>query len=98
MISKVAVVTYQKIFLFKSETCEKSYFCAFFDMYFFQTNKKIRNKEVEGNTIMTLQEISFLVFKILSLLLAHLCPNSLLIIIQVGVHFLQVINSHCMDA
>lgn len=88
------MVTYQKIFLFKSETCEKSYFFAFFDMYFFQLIKKIRNKAVEGNTVMTLQEISSLVFNIISLLLAHLCLNSLLIIIQVGVCFLQVFHSH----
>lgn len=44
-------------------------------MYFFQLIKKIRNRAVEGNTVMTLQEISFLVFKIISLLLAHLCSN-----------------------
>lgn len=91
------MVTYQKIFLFKSETCEKSYFCAFFDMYFFQLIKKIRNKAVEGNTVMTLQEISFLVFKLISLLLTHLCSNSLLIITQVGVCFLKVFHSYSMD-
>jgi len=47
---------------------------------FFQLIKKIRNKAVEGNTVMTLQEISFLVFKTISFLLAHLWSNSLLII------------------
>lgn len=90
------MVTYQKIFLFKSETCEKSYFSAFFDTHFLQLIKKIRNEAVEGNTVMTLQEISFLVLKIISVLLAHLCSNSLLIMIQVGGCFLQILHSRCL--
>lgn len=82
------MVTYQRIFLFKSETCEKAYFCVFFDTYLFsfffflQLIIKIRR---EGNTVMSLQEISFLVFEIISLLLAHLCADHWPIPTQVGV-------------
>lgn len=78
------MVTYQRIFLFKSETCEKAYFCVFFDMYFFFLHLIIKIRS-EGNTVMSLQEISFLVFKIISLLLAHLCSDNLPIPMQVGV-------------
>lgn len=53
--------------------------CTFF---FLQLIIKIRSK---GNTVMSLQEISFLVFKIISLLLAHLCADDLPIPMQVGV-------------
>lgn len=50
--------------------------CTFF---FLQLIIKIRSK---GNTVMSLQEISFLVFKIISLLLAHLCADDLPIPMQ----------------